>query len=140
VPDAQWADTLPKMLQMKVIQAFENAGNFSAVSRPVEGLTGDYQLLIDIRRFQISTAPAPVAEVEFAGKILDGNGRILDTRIFRATQPAAAADAPAATAALDQVFGKVATELVAWTARVVGDRVQGAGAPKGAVRNKATRG
>lgn len=140
VPDGQWGDTVPKMLQMKVIQAFENAGNFSAVSRPVEGLTGDYQLLIDIRRFQITTAAAPVAEVEFAGKVLDGNGRILETRIFRATQPAAAADAPAATAALDQAFGKVATELVAWTARVVGDRAQGTGAPKGAVRNKATRG
>jgi phospholipid/cholesterol/gamma-HCH transport system substrate-binding protein len=140
VVDAQWGDTVPKMLQMKIIQAFENAGSFAAVSRPVEGLTGDFQLLIDIRRFQLSAAAEPVAEVEFAGKVLDGSGRILDTHIFRATQPTTAATAPAATAALDQAFGRAATELVVWTSRTVGDRAQGPGAPKGAVRNKAPRG
>ncbi len=96
---------MPKLLQMKIIQAFENAGTLAGVSRPLEGVTGDFQLLIDVRRFQIA-APDATADVELAGKILDGKGRIIDTRVFRAAAPAAAMDAPTATAALDQAFGK----------------------------------
>ncbi len=146
VADAQWSDAVPRMLQMKVIRAFENAGTFAAVSRPVEGLAGDWQLLIDIRRFQLGPGAAPAAEVEFAAKVVDASGRILDTRIIRATEPAASAAAPAATAALDQAFGKAATELVTWTTRTVADRAAAQApavppaAPKGAVRPKPPRG
>jgi ABC-type uncharacterized transport system auxiliary subunit len=78
--------------------------------------------------------------VEFAAKVLDGTGRILDTRIIRATEPAASAAAPTATIALDQAFGKAATELVSWTTRVVAGRTPAPAAPKGAVRPKPPRG
>ena len=106
----------------------------------MEGVTGDYQLLIDIRRFQIALAAEPTADVELTAKVLDGKGRIIDTRTFRAAAPAAGMDAAAATAALDQAFGTAATELVAWTSRAIADQSQGAIAPKGTVRGKATRG
>jgi phospholipid/cholesterol/gamma-HCH transport system substrate-binding protein len=140
LPDAQWSDTVPKLLQMKIIQAFENAGTLAGVSRPLEGVTGDFQLLIDVRRFQIA-APDATADVELAGKILDGKGRIIDTRVFRAAAPAAAMDAPTATAALDQAFGKAATELVLWTSRTIADQSRAAPAStKGPARGKATRG
>jgi phospholipid/cholesterol/gamma-HCH transport system substrate-binding protein len=140
LPDAQWSDTVPKLLQMKIIQAFENAATLSAVSRPLEGVTGDFQLLIDIRRFQITLAAEPTADVELTAKVLDGKGRIIDTRTFRAAAPAARMDAAAATAALDQAFGTAATELIAWTSRAIADQSHGAIAPKGTVRGKATRG
>jgi phospholipid/cholesterol/gamma-HCH transport system substrate-binding protein len=140
LPDAQWSDTVPKLLQMKIIQAFENAGTLAGVSRPLEGVTGDFQLLIDVRRFQIAAADA-TADVELAGKILDGKGRIIDTRVFRATTPAAAMNAPTATTALDQAFGKAATELVRWTSRTIADQSHAApAAPKGPGRGKTTRG
>ena len=87
--------------------------------KPFEGLVADFQLLIDIREFQLSTASEPVAEVEFSAKILGQDGRILDARIFRAAAPAKAADAPAAAAALNEAFGKAATELVVWVAGVI---------------------
>jgi ABC-type uncharacterized transport system auxiliary subunit len=130
---------VPKLLQTRLIQAFENAGTVSGVSRPLEGVTGDYQLLLDVRRFQIAAAESQ-ADVELAGKILDGKGRIIDTRVFRAIAIAGAMDAPAATAALDQAFGKAATELVVWASRTIADQSQGAPAPKATPRGKATRG
>jgi phospholipid/cholesterol/gamma-HCH transport system substrate-binding protein len=140
LPDAQWSDTVPKLLQMKIIQAFENAGTLAGVSRPLEGVTGDFQLLIDVRRFQIAAGDS-TADVELAGKILDGKGRIIDTRVFRATNPAATMDAPTATAALDQAFGKATTELVLWTSRTIADQSHAApAAPKGPARGKTTRG
>ena len=87
LPDAQWSDTVPKLLQTQIIQAFENAGTLGAVSRPLEGVTGDFQLLIDIRRFQIAVGAEPAADVELTAKVLDGKGRIVDTRTFSATVP-----------------------------------------------------
>jgi phospholipid/cholesterol/gamma-HCH transport system substrate-binding protein len=140
LPDAQWSDTVPKLLQARLIQAFENAGTLGAVSRPIEGVTGDFQLLIDIRRFQIAAGTQPSADVELSAKLLDGKGRIADARVFRATAPASGIDAPAATAALDQTFGTAVTELVVWASRAIADSSHAAGTPKGTVRGKATRG
>src|SRR5690606_8970744 len=50
-PDAQWPDRLPKLLQAKAVEAFERSRQARAVGRPGEGLSIDYQLLIDIRSF-----------------------------------------------------------------------------------------
>ena len=113
---AEWSDNAPKLLQTKIIQTFENAGLSKTVSRPAEGLVADKQLALDIRKFQISTAPEPTAEIEFAAKIVSDQGRILGAKVFRASVPAKALNAASAAAALDEAFGQCATELVIWAA------------------------
>ena len=117
--NAKWSDNIPKLLQARIIQSFENANLLRSVARPIDGLTASHQIIIDIRSFQLSVAAAPVAEVEFSAKVLGDNGKIIDAKIFRATVPAAAADAPAAAAALDNAFGKTAAELVVWAAGLI---------------------
>jgi phospholipid/cholesterol/gamma-HCH transport system substrate-binding protein len=117
--NARWSDTLPKLLQAKIIQSFENANFLGAVTQPTEGLTPKYQLLIDIRAFQLSMLTNPIADLEFTAKILTDNGRIVAARIFHATAPARASDAAAAAAALDEAFNTAAIELVAWTSTVI---------------------
>ena len=62
--------TVPKLLQEKIIQSFEASKYVGAVVKPMEGIAADYQLLIDLRSFQITGAPT--AHVEFAAKILLG--------------------------------------------------------------------
>jgi len=128
-PDnAQWSDTIPKLVQAKVVQSFENSNYLGAVARPLEGLNADYQLAIDLRSFQVSTVEATadkappsglVAHVEFAAKVLGENGRIIGSRTFEAAVPAPDAKAPAAAAALDAAFGKAVTGLVVWVAGVI---------------------
>ena len=113
--NARWSDNLPKLLHARIIQSFENANLLRAVTRPMDGLTADRQLLIDIRSFQLSMAAEPVADVEFAARILANDGKIVEARIFHAIAPAGPADAAATAAALNEAFGKVAVELVAWT-------------------------
>ena len=120
IANAQWADNLPVMLQEKVVQSFENAGYAQAVSRPRDGLAAGFQLLIDIRRFTISTFGEPAAEIEFVAKLMSQDGKILAARTFTATVPAGSAEAPAAAGALNQAFAKVVTELVPWTTATVG--------------------
>ena len=120
VPHAKWSDNLPALFQEKVIQSFENAGYARSVSRTREGVTGDYQLLIDIRRFHVSTLSEPMAEIDFVAKILGQDGKIIDARSFQASAPAKGTDALAYVAAIDEASGKVLSELLAWTTDAIG--------------------
>jgi phospholipid/cholesterol/gamma-HCH transport system substrate-binding protein len=118
---AQWSDTIPKMLQARIIQSFENSKYVGAVARPMEGLAADYQLVTDIRSLQIASGPtgSPVAQVEFAAKVVSGNGRIVGSRTFNASAPAPDTHAAGAAAAIDKAFGQAATDLVVWTGSVI---------------------
>jgi phospholipid/cholesterol/gamma-HCH transport system substrate-binding protein len=113
--NAKWGDNLPVLFQAKVIQSFENAGYAKSVSRTRDGVTGDYQLLIDIRSFHISTTSESVADIDFIAKLLDKDGKIIAASTFQATAPANGTEAKAYVDAIDGVFANLMTELVAWT-------------------------
>jgi phospholipid/cholesterol/gamma-HCH transport system substrate-binding protein len=119
--NAQWSDTVPKLLQAKVIQTLDNSGYLGAVNRPFEGLAADYQLLIDLRAFRVAGAGGETSEVEFGAKVLGTGGRIVASKVFAAKAPAASAGAPAGVAALDSAFGKAAIELATWVSGVLKD-------------------
>lgn len=117
--DAQWEDRLPKLMQARILQSFENASRLRAVGRPADKIATDFVLLTELRAFEISAADGS-AVVEIAAKIVaERSGRIMAARVFRATVTAAATQGPGAVAALNEAFVKVATELVLWAARVV---------------------
>lgn len=118
--EAQWSDRLTKLVQVRTIQAFENASRLRAVGRPGDRIAPDYQLLIDIRAFEISVAAGPAARVEISVKIVgDRSGRIVAGRVFHAIVPASSTKGPDAVAALDAAFAKVATDVVLWTTRII---------------------
>ena len=114
--NTQWSDSLPKLVQAKLVQSFENADYFAAVSRPSDDLQADLRLLVDIRSFQIVTAAPAHAEVELAAKIIADGGKVIATKIFRVTTPVGSIDPTAAFEALNGAFGKIAQDIVAWTA------------------------
>ncbi len=115
--NAQWADSTPKLLQAKIIQSLENANFLAGVGRPSDGLTNDYQLLIDLRSFQISLVSPPKAEITFMAQIATPKGRIIDGRAFHGEAPVKAMDPASAIEALNQAFTQSAAELVQWTAQ-----------------------
>jgi phospholipid/cholesterol/gamma-HCH transport system substrate-binding protein len=127
IDNAQWSDTIPKLLQARIVQSLENSNYLGAVARPMEGLTPDYQLAIDVRSFQVSNGPdlaerpatGPVAHVAFAAKILGDNGRIIGSRTFDAVVSAPDLSTPAAAVAIDKAFEKAVTDFVVWTAGVI---------------------
>jgi phospholipid/cholesterol/gamma-HCH transport system substrate-binding protein len=118
--DAQWSDNLPKLLQAKVIESFERAGSLDAVAAPNEAFSADYQMLLDLRAFQISREPAPAAQMEFSAKILNRDGKIIGTRIFQGSAPLQAIEPSAVAAAFDQAFGTAASDLVVWGSTLIG--------------------
>src|ERR1700722_892364 len=118
--NAQWNDRLPKVLQERFIESFEKSRYVGAVARPLDAITPDFQLLIDIRKFEIEgTKAAPVAHVELAAKVIGKAGRIVGSRSFEASVPTKDTTAAGASAALNEAFGKVATPLVIWAGGVM---------------------
>jgi phospholipid/cholesterol/gamma-HCH transport system substrate-binding protein len=115
--NADWSDSTPKLVHEKIMQAFENAG--LAVARPSEGVPGENQLFIDLRKFQLSTSNTPTAEVEFGAKIVSTNGRLLESRVFETSVPVKAVNASATVDALNEAFGECAIELVRWAAGLI---------------------
>ena len=121
VAGGQWADRLPRLVQSRLIQTFENSSGLKAVSRPGGGVTPDYQLNSEIRAFQID-APSGQAVVELSVKLVhDRTGRIVTTRIFTGRVPVGTIDAPNAAQALDRALSTVLLDIVRYvgTARSV---------------------
>jgi len=119
VEGAEWADNLPKLVQTKIVQSFENAKQLKSVSKPIDQLDAEYRLELSIRGFQISQEAAPTALVEFAARLVGAKGEVKDARIFKVTEPAEGTQPAQATAALNKAFTNAARELVVWTAGAI---------------------
>lgn len=115
VPNAQWTDRLPVLLQTRMVQAFENAGRIGSVGRTQDRLSGTYQLITDIRAFEIDASSVMQARIEIAAKIVDHSGRVRSGRVFSASVPAGPVSGPAASVALDRALAEVLVQLVSWT-------------------------
>jgi phospholipid/cholesterol/gamma-HCH transport system substrate-binding protein len=111
--EGQWADSVPKLVQTKMVESFENAG-FAHVGKATDGFTPDVQLLLEVRSFEVSLAASPTAQIEISAKLLGGDGKIAAERGFRATVPATGVESPAAAAALNAAFQTVAHDIVVW--------------------------
>ena len=117
---AQWADRLPKVVQARLAEAFQKSGAFAGVGRPGEGLAIDYQVIVEIRGFEVAIGGGDRARVEFFVKILnDRNGVVRASRTFEAASPVSGSGNAAYVGALDRAFGDAATQMVVWVASAI---------------------
>jgi phospholipid/cholesterol/gamma-HCH transport system substrate-binding protein len=79
----------------------------------------DFQLLIDVRRFRIATDSEPAAEVGLSARIVDKNGKVIASRLFEGSQKFDRVEPPAAVAALNDAFGRIAKDMIAWTVQAL---------------------
>ncbi|KQS72859.1 ABC transporter [Rhizobium sp. Leaf371] len=113
---SQWGDRLPRMVQSKLVQAFENTGKVGGVGKPGEGLAIDYQVVTEIRSFEVDTTGSRTAVVEIFAKIVnDRNGTVRAQKAFRATVPVTGTEAPAYIKGLDRAAADVVADIVRWT-------------------------
>jgi len=117
---SQWSDRLPRMVQAKFVEAFENTGRVGGVGIPGQGLAIDFQLVSDIRAFEIDTTGADRANVEISVKLVnDRNGSVRAQKVFRASVNSAGSANDAYVKSLDRAFASVTAEIVAWTLSVL---------------------
>ena len=65
--DFVWADAIPKLLQARLIESFENYDIAHAPLRTTDIGQADFQLLIDVRRFRIAMDSEPAARNRIVG-------------------------------------------------------------------------
>ncbi|MBT1154905.1 membrane integrity-associated transporter subunit PqiC [Aminobacter anthyllidis] len=117
---AQWSDRLPRIVQARLAETFQRAGGYIGVGKPGEGLAIDYQVIVELRSFEIKVGGSERAEVELFVRILnDRNGQVRASRVFTASAPVSGTGNDAYAAALDGAFGQAATEIVKWTETLI---------------------
>ena len=115
IDNARWSDSLPILVQAKLLETFENAGYAQSVSRTIGDFASNAQLQIDIRQFDVVTSGDPAAEIVFLAKLLGPGGEIVDTHLFKTSAPATGSDARASVDALSTAFDKIEVALLEWT-------------------------
>ncbi|WP_235911698.1 ABC-type transport auxiliary lipoprotein family protein [Mesorhizobium xinjiangense] len=112
---AQWSDRLPRIVQARLAEALQRSGGFGGVGKPGEGLAIDYQVIVDVRSFDISLAGGDQAHVGLFVRILnDRNGVVRATRLFEARSPLTGRSNADYAAALDRAFGQAAMDITDW--------------------------
>jgi cholesterol transport system auxiliary component len=116
----RWGDRLPKLVQAKLVEAFENTGRVGGVGTPGQGLAIDFQIVTDIRAFQIEANGGTHANVEISVKLLnDRNGTVRAQKVFTGSAPVRGSSNRDYIAALDAAFAAVSADIVAWTLKAI---------------------
>jgi phospholipid/cholesterol/gamma-HCH transport system substrate-binding protein len=117
--DFLWADSIPKLLQARLIDCFENYDIAHAPLRAADLGQTDYQLLIDVRRFRIATDSAPTADIALSARLLDKSGKVIASRLFEDSQKLDQIEPAAAVAGFNEAFGRIAKEMIGWTVQTL---------------------
>jgi phospholipid/cholesterol/gamma-HCH transport system substrate-binding protein len=118
--EALWADAIPKLLQAKLIESFENYDIAHAPLRTADIGQIDFQLLIDVRRFQISTEAEPNVNIALSARIVDKDGRVVAARLFEEKERLGQIEPAAAAGAFNRAFLAIAGKLIGWVNEVPG--------------------
>ena len=117
--DAMWGDSLPKLLQARLIESFENYDLAHAPLRAADAGQTEFQLLIDVRRFRIALDAKPAAEIGLSARIVDKNGKIVASRLFEESERLDKVAPSEAVAAFSAAFGRLAKDMIAWTVQAL---------------------
>lgn len=113
---ARWSDRLPRLVQARIVEAFENGKRIRAVVRGDGQYRSDYQLATELREFGVLAGGEPTAVVEISARIVnERTGRVIAAQSFTARAETSSVDGPSATAAINHAFGIVLIDLVRWT-------------------------
>ncbi|WP_407188661.1 ABC-type transport auxiliary lipoprotein family protein [Bradyrhizobium centrosematis] len=117
--DFLWADSIPKLVQARLIDSFENYDIAHAPLRTSDLGQADYQLLIDIRRFRIATEGEAKVEIGLSARIVDKTGKVVASRLLETSEKLDKIEPAASVAAFDAAFARIVKELIGWTVEAV---------------------
>lgn len=116
--NAQWNDSVPRLLQDLLVEAFEKSGRVPAVARESESLRPDYVLTSEIRDFEAqydSENGAPLVVVDIMTKLMTPAGRVIGSLETKQRARAGQNSVPSVVAAFDEALAGALAEIVAWT-------------------------
>lgn len=116
--DVEWTDDAPTMVQLLLIQSFQNTGRLSGVAPSRQTLSTDFLLLSNLRKFQVENdaAGTPQATVVLEVTLLRMPRRTpVATARFEKVTPVDSKSTETVTAAFDASLGDVMRRTVEWT-------------------------
>ena len=138
---AVWAEPAPDLVQDAVLQAFEDSGRIAGVARRGSGVSGDYELLLDLRHFESDYAGGgtPQADVEIVAKLIANRTNIVvATRTLHERVPANGTAVGDVTQAFSTAMTHIVQDLVGWTL-VEGEKYERANPPPVPAKRRASR-
>ncbi|MBL0849095.1 MAG: ABC transporter [Candidatus Liberibacter ctenarytainae] len=113
--ESQWNDRLPRLIQLKLIENFENNGKISTVGKPNQGISGDYQISSTIRSFEIDLQHH-YAVITMSLKLINMHtGIIVAQKVFHVTNPFERDNKSYFIYALNRAFSRISSEIITWT-------------------------
>jgi cholesterol transport system auxiliary component len=112
LPSAAWSDRLPRLLQTRLMETLQNTGRVGAVAVPGQGLLIDYQVIMDVRAFEVAHEEAVVSiHVKLMN---DRDGRVRATRIFNGRTIVTGVENLDYVVALNASMDAVFSEMTDW--------------------------
>jgi cholesterol transport system auxiliary component len=115
---ASWAKTPGEQIQDTLLRALEDSQKIKAVARQGSGISDDYILLTELRRYEADYAGAavPSATIEVNVKLLHAIDQdIVAARTFQQAVPAAGTNPAAVAQAFGAALSAIGHDIVGWT-------------------------
>ena len=116
--DVEWTDTAPSMVQLLLLQSFQNSWRLPVVAPTRQTLAADFLLLSTLRKFQVErdAAGTPQATVVLEATLMRMPRREpVATARFEQATPLAGDSIDAVTAAFNASLGETMRRVVEWT-------------------------
>lgn len=133
--DAAWTDRLPVVLQARLLDSFDNAHRLVALAGAAGAAQTDAILTIELRHFEAQYGAAqagagaagasapPQWRIELTADLIGAADRkVIAMRTFDASAPVPQNNMTAIVATADEVWRRVATQIVDWAADTLAQR------------------
>ncbi len=115
---AAWTQPAPDLVLDTLMRAFADSGRLAGVARRGEGVSAQYELLLDLRRFEseYNEGATPSARIELGARLVhNADNRVVASRVFDATTPADGTAVVAINRAFKQGLSETTMQLIGWT-------------------------
>lgn len=115
--DAAWSDNTPDLMQSALLKNFQDAENILSVSRSGGGVRGEFQLLSDLRAFEVvySGPGQPQAVIELYVRLVrTRDGQVVAARGFREEELSSGEDIGPVVDAFSRSLNRLTDKVVGW--------------------------
>ena len=115
---ASWAKRPSEQIEDMVLRTLEDSQKITAVAPNGSGMTADYTLLMELRRYEADYAGngVPAATIEINAKLLHArNQTVVASRTFLQAVPAGGTDTGSVAQAFGTALGTIAHDVAGWT-------------------------
>ena len=122
LPDAEWGDTVPAMLQRLLVESLSATGSFNQVGRAPLGLSGDVAMISEVQDFNVDlSADGTLIRLGVGAQLVDEmEAKVIARGRFAAAVPAAGTRTADLIPAFDAATRHLIGQMTAWTLDAAG--------------------